>query len=117
MNLTTFLQGLANTLLQGAESVGGALLAAFGQIFLQFTSDERSIMLKVKQKWLDTYNAAVAAKASEVDAIEQASTAAYNEFCSDESDEFNKVKSGVIANLEYAAKSTAGLLKTATGAA
>lgn len=111
--LKTFLAGLAATLLQGVESVGGALIAAMDQIFLQFTNDERGILIKVKQKWVDSYNAALAGGATEVSAIKNASTAAYNEFCADEADEFNKVKGGIIAALEYAAKRSAGLLKNA----
>jgi len=112
--LQSFLAGLAATLLQSAESIGGALISAWSQIALQFSADERAILIKVKQKWVDTYNAQKTAGASEIDAIENASTAAYNEFCADESDEFNKVKAGVIASVEYAAKSAGNVLKTVT---
>jgi hypothetical protein len=114
--LQSFLAGLTATLLQAAESIGGALIAAWGQIALQFSSDERGILIKVKQKWIDTYNAEKAKGTDEINAIENASTAAYNEFCADETDEFNKVKAGVIASVEYAAKSAGGVLKSAVGA-
>lgn len=113
--LQSFLAALAATLLQSAESIGGALISAWAQIALQFSSDERDILIKVKQKWLDTYNAEKAKGTDEINAIENASTAAYNEFCSDERDEFNKVKSGVIASVEYAAKRAGGALKAVTG--
>lgn len=113
--LQSFISGLLATLAQAATSVGGALISAWSQIALQFSSDERDILVKVKQKWVDTYNAEKAKGSSEIDAIENASTAAYNEFCADEKDEFNKVKAGVIASVEYAAKSAGGVLKTVTG--
>lgn len=108
--IQTFLAALASTLLQKAESVGMTLAAALGQVFLQMGADEREILINVKQKWIDSYNAEIAKGTDILNAIENASTAAYNEFCAEEKDEFAKVKAGIIANLEYAAKQTAGLL-------
>jgi hypothetical protein len=113
MNLTAvlaFLVSLKNTLLQDVESVGATFVASEAQTALQFGTDERQILIDIKKKWTDTFHAEQAKGTDLVNSIENASTAAYQMFCSEEQDAFTKVKSGTIANLEYAAKKVGGII-------
>lgn len=109
--ILAFLGSLKTTLVQDVESVGATFLASEAQVGLQFGTDERQILIDVKKKWSDTFHAEQAKEgATLVNSIENASTASYQVFCSEEQDAFTKVKSGTIANMEYAAKKLGGLI-------
>lgn len=113
MTVSAFFASLGAALLARLSSVGAALAAAFGTLVMSFTADERTILLNAKQKFHDTYTAAIAANASEIDAIEQAATATLNQFCADEKAEMAKEVSATVTLLTSAAKSAAGIVKTA----
>ena len=109
MNIGAFFASLGAALLAQLSSVGAAVAAGFATIVMSFTSDQRQIILNVKQKFADAYAAEQAQGKSELDSIEGAATAAYNEFCSEEGSEFGVEAGAVIILLESAAKQAAGI--------
>lgn len=109
MNISAFFASLGAALLARASSIGAALAAGFATIVMSFTGDERAILLNVKQVFHDEYQKRVAAGQSEIDAIEGAGTAAWNEFCNDEEKELVKEADAVITLLVSSAKSAANL--------
>ena len=110
MNIGAFFASLGTALLARLSSVGAAVAAGFATIVMSFTTDQRTILLNVKQKFLDSYNARKSAGASEIDAIEGAATDAYNEFCNEEGKEFSVEAGATIILLESCAKSAAGII-------
>ncbi|HEY2010513.1 MAG TPA: hypothetical protein VGH23_16105 [Rhizomicrobium sp.] len=113
MNILAFFQSLAASVLASLSSVGAALAQGFATVVMSFTVDQQGILVKVKAKFVSSYQARLAvAGTSQVDAIEGAATDAYNEFCSDESAEFSQECGALITLLESAAKSAAGILGT-----
>jgi hypothetical protein len=116
MNLSAFLASLAAAILAQLTSVGAAFAAGLGTIAIGFLSHERDIGNKVMDKFHTTLIAAQAAGKSNIDAIEEAATAAYNEFCHDEVNEFKDEANAIITLLVSSAKSAAGIVKTAAGA-
>lgn len=109
MNLSALLSGLATALLARLESIGGALAISFGTLLMGYASDERQIILDAKQFFLDTYHAKKTAGVADLDAIEEAATAALNKFCHDEENEFHKIVSGVMDLMAGALKRAAGV--------
>ena len=112
MNISAFFASLGAALLARLSSVGAALSAGFATIVMSFTTDQRNMLLDVKQEFASTYASKLAAGASEVDAIEGAATAAYNKFCSDETQIFVQEKAATITLLESSAKQAAGIIGT-----
>ena len=110
MNIAAFFASLGAALLARLSSVGAAVAAGFATVVMSFTTDQRTILLNVKQKFADSYAARKADGASEVDAIEGAATDAYNEFCNEEGKEFSVEAGATIVLLESSAKSAAGIL-------
>lgn len=116
MNIGAFFASLGAALLARLSSVGAAVAAGFSTILMSFTADQRSILLDVKQTFSDKYSALKAAGGSEIDAIEGAATAAYNQFCGDETKEFRQEAAATITLLESAAKQAASIVgSTITG--
>ena len=109
MNIEAFFASLGAALLAKLSSVGASLAAGFSTIIMSFTTDQRTILLNVKQKFNDTYNAQVAAGSDTINAIENAATAAFNEFCADEKAEFSAEAGATITLLESAAKTAASI--------
>lgn len=89
--LATFIQPAIAYAEQKLASIGAAFLGSFGLILNQFTNDQRTIGTNCIAFWQAHYHAAIAAGASEISAIEQASTATLNEFASEEGSEASKV--------------------------
>jgi len=102
--LETIIQPVVNYAEQKLASIGAAILAGLAVILAGFTNDQRAIIANVIAFWQAKYQAAVAAGASTIDAIEQASTASLNEFCNEESQEFSKEASAIITLLESSVK-------------
>jgi hypothetical protein len=111
MNIEAYFASLGAALLARLSSVGAALAAGFATILMSFSSDERQMLLDVKQHFHDKYTELKAGGASEIDAIEGAGTAAWNTFCADETAIFNKEKDATITLLVSSAKSAAGIVK------
>ncbi len=108
--LATFIQPALVYAEQKLASIGAAFLGGIGAILNAFTNDQRGIGTNVIAFWQAHYHAALAiAGTTELQAIEQASTASLNEFCAEEGGEFNKVAQAVISLLEV---SVANSLKT-----
>lgn len=90
--LATFIQPAIAYAEQKLASIGSAFLGSFGLILNQFTNDQRQIGANVIAFWQAKYHAALAVTGtSELSAIEQATTAALNEFASEEGSEMSKV--------------------------
>lgn len=100
--LATFVQPAINYAEQKLASIGAAFLGSLAVIGNAFTNDQRAIAVNVTAFWQAHYHAAVTAGTAEVAAIEQASTAALNEFCAVEGAELNKVAQLIISALEIA---------------
>jgi len=109
MNIGSLLSLLANALLARLESIGGALAISFGTLLMGYAADERQIILDAKQFFLDTYHAKKDAGADDLNAIEEAATAALNKFCHDEENEFHKILGGVMDLMAGALKRAAGV--------
>lgn len=89
---------------QKLASIGAAFGAGLAVIALGFTSDQRLIFANVIAFWQAKHAAAVAAGASTIDAIEQATTASLNEFVAEESAEGAKEIQAILTLLESAVK-------------
>lgn len=89
---------------QKLESVGSALAAGVTVIFNGFFSSQRLIFTNISAFWQAKHKAALAADASALAAIEQASTATLQEFCAEEAAEFQKEKLAFITLLESSVK-------------
>lgn len=88
-------------------SVGATFGAGLMAIALGFTSAQRGIFTDVIAFWQASYQAAIAVTGtSQIDAIEQASTAALGEFIKDETAAGNQEVEAIITLLESAAKSS-----------
>lgn len=85
---------------QKLASIGASFLSAMGVIFNQFENDQRAIAANVIAFWQHRHAEAKAGGASEIDALEQASTAALNEFFNEERADLQKVVSMTIQALE-----------------
>lgn len=112
MNLSAFLASLGAAILARLSSVGASVAASFSTIVMTFTYDQRTILANAKALWNTTLDANLAAKMSEVDAIENACTVTYQEFCSDEKKEFSVEVGATIILMESAAKTAAGIVGT-----
>lgn len=104
MALAAFIQPEINYVEQKLASVGAAFLGSMATIGAHFTMDQRAIGVKVIAFWQAKMAEAKAAGASEISAIESASTAAYNEFCAEEGAEFTDFADSVITQLKIAGK-------------
>lgn len=102
--LGTIIQPLLNYAEQKLASVGAAFVAGFGIILNGFSNDQRVIGANVIAFWQAKYHAAVEAGSSSFVAAEEASTAALNEFFSEEAAEFRKEGMAVITLLESSVK-------------
>lgn len=109
MNFTIILAALKSAVMTAVASIGASFLSGLSVIGQGFSNDERAIGAKVQQKFHDVMDAALAAGKSEIDAIEEGATAAYNEFCHDEVTEFKAEASAIITLLASSLKSAAGL--------
>jgi hypothetical protein len=88
-------------------SVGATFGAGLMAVALGFTSAQRGIFTDVIAFWQASYHAAIAVTGtSELDAIEQASTAALGEFIKDEEAAGNQEIEAIITLLTSAAKSS-----------
>lgn len=117
MNLAQLIAGWGASLAGKLESLGASLAASFGMLLLGYTQEERQIIADCKQFFHDTYNAKVAAGESQINAIEETTTAALNKFAHDEEAEFHKILSGIIDFAAGALKRAAGVIVgEATGA-
>lgn len=85
-------------------SIGAAFVSGFTVILNGFGNDQRAIGANVIAFWQAKYNSAITAGASELDSIEQATTAAFNEFCSEEGKEFSKESDAIITLLASSVK-------------
>jgi NADH:ubiquinone oxidoreductase subunit K len=99
MDFTVLLAALKAAVIAKLASIGAAFAAGFSTIAIGFAADERAIGAAVMAKFHESLDAAHKAGVSEVDAIEQAATAAYNEFCHDEVVEFRKEADAIITLL------------------
>lgn len=109
MDLSIFINALKAAILAKLTSFGAAFLAGFSVIGMGFLADEKAIGVAVMAKFHDTYAAAKTSGKDEIDCIEEAATAAYNEFCHDEVLEFKKEADAIITLLKSSAQSAAGL--------
>lgn len=109
MNLALFIAGLKMAALSALTSMGASFLSGLSVIGAGFLQDERAIGVACMKKFHDTLDAAHQAGKPEKDAIEEAATAAYNEFCSDETKEFWKECDAIITLATSSAQSAAGL--------
>lgn len=109
MNIGAFFASLEAAILAKLSSVGAAVAAGFATIIMSFTADERTILINVKAVFSTEYRNRIGQGQSEIDAIEGAATAAWNQFCHDEALEFTKEADATITLLASAAKSAAGL--------
>lgn len=109
MSVSAILAALKAAVLSIATSVGAAFASGLTTIGIGFLADERAIGVKVFQVFHDSYEAAKAAGKSELDAIEEAGTAAFNTFCHEEATEFVKEADALITLLVSSFKSAAGL--------
>lgn len=104
MNFLTILGAIISPLENWAgqklASIGSAFLGAMGVIFNQFENDQRAIAANTIAFWQAKHTAALAAGASALEAIEQASTAALNEFYNEERVDLQKVVGMTITALE-----------------
>lgn len=107
IELGTIVKPLENWAEQELASVGSALLASVGPIFNSFLPDQQRIFTGMQAFWQAKHATAITAGASELDAIEQATTASLNEFCAEESAEFNTEKTSFLTILASAAKQQA----------
>jgi hypothetical protein len=114
MNIQKLIAGWAGALFGSLESLGASLVASFGMLLMGYAQDERQIFSDCKQFFHDTYVAKVAAGMGDLEAIEEATTAALNKFAHDENSEFHKILSGVIDFTAGSLKRAAGVLVTAT---
>jgi hypothetical protein len=88
-------------------SVGATFGAGLMAIALGFTTAQRAIFTDVIAFWQAKYQAALAVSGtSQLDAIEQASTAALGEFVKDEEAAGNQEIEAIITLLQAAAKSS-----------
>lgn len=88
-------------------SVGATFGAGLMAIALGFTSAQRTIFTNVISFWQAKYHAAIAVTGtSELDAIEQATTAALGEFIKEEGAEGNQEIMAIITLASSAAKSS-----------
>jgi hypothetical protein len=109
MDISIFAAALKAAIMAKLTSFGAAFMAGLSVIGMGFLADERAIGVAVMEKFHATHDAAVAAGKSQIDAIEEAATAAYNEFCSDQTKEFWKESDAIITLLKSSAQSAAGL--------
>lgn len=109
MNLSVFIAALEAAVLARLSSFGTAFAAGLGAIGIGFLAHERTIGVNVMAKFHDTYTAKKAAGESEINAIEEAATAALNEFCADEAKEFTDEARAIITLLKSSAQSAANL--------
>lgn len=104
MNFLTILSAIIAPLENWAEqklaSIGASFLSAMGVIFNTFENDQRAIAANVIAFWQHKHADARAAGASEIEALEQASTAALNEFFNEERADLQKVVSMTVTALE-----------------
>lgn len=112
MNLSAFLASLGAAILARLSSVGASVAASFGAIVMAFTADQRTVLADAKKMFTDTLNAGLAASKSEVNAIEDAATATFQVFCSDEKKFFGVEVSATIILMESAAKTAANIVGT-----
>lgn len=99
--LATFIQPAIAYAEQKLASIGAAFLGGIGAILNAFTNDQRIIGANVIAFWQAKYHAALAVTGtSEIQAIEQASTAALNEFAHEEDSEASKIAGAIISLLE-----------------
>lgn len=91
------------------DSVGAALMHGLSAIASGFAADERVILVNAKAKFSNSYEAAKAGGAGELDAIEQAATATLNQFVNDEKAEMAKEVDALVTLLVSSLKSAAGL--------
>lgn len=81
-------------------SIGAAFVSGFAVILNGFGNDQRAIGANVIAFWQGHYHQQITAGVSVTTAIENASTAALNEFCSEEGKEFQKEAGAIITLLE-----------------
>lgn len=112
IELGTIIKPLENWAEQELQSVGSALLASVGPIFNSFLPAQQRIITGIMAFWQAKHAAAIAAGTSELDAIEQATTASLNEFAADEAAEFGQEKTAIITILASAAKQQAAKVET-----
>lgn len=91
------------------SSFGAALALGLNAIAAGFLPAEREILVKAKAAFMTAYDAKKATGASEIDAIEGAATACYNEFCHDEATFMVDEVKAVITLTVSSLKSAAGL--------
>lgn len=109
MNLTNFIAALKAAVMAGLSSFGAAFASGLTTIGMGFLASEREIGHKVMASFHDKMSEALAAGKSEIDAIEEAATAGYNEFCHDEIMLFKDEARAIITLAASSAKSAAGL--------
>ncbi len=109
MDLSVIIGALKAAVLSIASSVGAAFASGLTTIGMGFLAHERTIGANVMAKFHDTYAEAKASGVGEIDAIEQAATASYNEFCHAEVVEFKAEAEAIITLLTSSLKSAAGL--------
>ena len=112
IELGTIIKPLENWAEQELASVGSALLASVGPIFNSFIPAQQRVITQIQAFWQAKHAAAIAAGASEIDAIEQATTASLNEFIAEEGAEFNQEKTAFITILSSAAKQQAAKVES-----
>lgn len=112
IELGTIIKPLENWAEQELASVGSALLASVGPIFNSFIPAQQRIFTGIQAFWQHKHAEAIAAGVSELDAIEQATTATLGEFCAEEGAEFNQEKMAVITILASAAKQQAAKVES-----
>jgi hypothetical protein len=102
--LETIIQPAINYAESKLASIGAAFAAGLAVIAVGFTNDQRAIFANVIAFWQAKYKAAAATGISTLDAVEQATTAALNEFCSEEGAEGTKEIQAILTLLESSVK-------------
>jgi len=108
VNLSNLISSLKTAVLSAALSLGGALASGLITIAIGFGMDLKDILVKTFTKFHDTYEAALAAGKPELEAIEEAATAARNEFCNDMTAEGAKEADALLTLLTSSFKATLG---------
>lgn len=108
--LTTFITSLGLALAARLTSVGAAVVAGFTTILINFSNNERQILLDVKTKFNDSLQKRLDAGQDQLTAIEGAASDAYNVFCNEEKKEFAQEAGATILLAESAAKRAAGIV-------
>jgi len=95
--------------LNAAQSIGASLAIGFSAIAAGFMPAEKQILVDTKAAFYNEYDAQKAAGASEINAIENAATAALNKFGSEEGAFMVQEVRATITLLVSSLKSAAGL--------